>query len=180
MADRQNRIMKAQYKVAIRERDEFLKFYMDEKNVQRWYILLSGISGNDGEFESGQYLVRMEFDDKFPIEPPWFYFMTPNGVYDCETKVCVSIGKWHKNDYPAALGASGFAKNLVSGMVGWEDLGDGVSLLKTSVKKKKELARDSLMYNALNNAEIIDKINNAHASYSVTWGTTNNDNAHNK
>ncbi len=161
---RANRIMIAQFNAATKEEDEFIKYYMDENNVRVWYALLHGVAG---EFTDGQYLVRVEFPEKFPIDPPWFFFMTPNGVYDLEKKVCIDIGGYHKENYPAALGAKGFIKQLVSGLIGWESLGGGVSLITTTKKKKQALATASVMYNALNNAAHIANINTAYANYTA-------------
>jgi len=169
MENRGNRVMTAQYNIAIKEPDEYIKFYMDETNVRRWYVLLHGFSGTEDEFVDGQYLARLEFPERFPIEPPWFYFMTPNGVYQVEDKVCISIGGYHKSDYPAALGARGFAKQLVNGFIGWKFLEGGVNLLDTTIKEKKRLAKDSVLYNSLNNAMYIAKINAAYNEYSKSF-----------
>ena len=176
MADRLNRIMHAQYNIAISEHDEFIKYYMDENNTRIWYILLSGFDGYRGEFTDGQYLVRMEFTDKFPIDPPWFYFMTPNGVYKPGEKVCIDIGGYHKTNYPSALGARGFAKQLVSGLIGWKLLNKsgGINIVKTKVEAKQKLAKESVLTNSLEHGAHIANINNAYAEYSVKHGAASN------
>jgi len=173
---RGDRVMMAQYNAAIKEEDDFIKYYMVEDKVRVWYVLLHGVTGDKDEFVGGEYLVRIEFPDKFPIEPPWFFFMTPNGVYNPETKVCINIGGYHKDQYRAALGARGFIKQLVSGLIGWETLDGGINLIDTTVKQKQTLANDSVLYNALNNAAWLCKINDAYKSYTAARKPVANNN----
>lgn len=139
-------IMMAQFRKAIAEPNEFIKFAMTN-NPSEWYILLSGISGDEDEFVGGEYLCKVVAPTNFPYEPPHFYFMTPNGVYDINCKVCVSIGEFHKESYPASFGMSGFVNQLVSGLIGWKSLGNGISLLKTTLAQKKAYAAASMTHN---------------------------------
>lgn len=171
MANRQNAIMRKQYSLATENPHPYLKFYMDEANSTRWYVLISGCVGRENEFEGGEYLVRIEVPPKYPLDPPHFYFMTPQGLYGTETKVCVSIGEYHKENYRAVLGIVGFCENLVSGLIGWESLGHGIAILNTNMAEKKKLAAASREYNTRNNQQFIDKINSAFADYSKRWTT---------
>src|SRR6185295_7079813 len=106
-------IMMAQYRFATREPNEFVKFYMCEHDTNTWYTLLHGIDGDELEFKGGEYLVRIELPDDFPRSaPPRFYFMTPQGLYDVEKIVCISIGEFHKDKYRSVLGVAGFCSQL--------------------------------------------------------------------
>lgn len=170
MANRQAMIMMAQYKKAIAEPNEFIKFVIkSDTETDTWYILLSGFSGNDDEFKGGEYLCRMFAPEKFPFEPPQFYLMTENGVYGVDKKVCINIGEYHKDQYRAALGMAGFANQLVSGMVGWRELGGGIEIHKTSVDAKKKNAAVSRASNWQKYPEIMSQIETAFASYSSKW-----------
>ena len=168
------RIMQ-QYNKATRERDEFIKYSISDEEPNVWHILISGFSGNENEFEGGEYLVKMiapkpgKNRQGFPYEPPEFYFMTKNGVYDINTKVCISIGEFHADQYRATLGMAGFAKELVSGMIGWKELGSGISILKTTAKDKKKLAEASVGMNLENHSDLIKKINDNYEIYSKNW-----------
>lgn len=171
MADnrRQGAIMNAQYRNAVKEPSEYLKFYMCEDNTSQWYILLSGFDGDEGEFTGGEYLVRVVLPSDFPYNPPQFFFMTEQGLYGVETKVCISIGEFHKDQYRAALGVNGFCQQLVSGLIGWRDMGGGINILKTSAEQKKTLAARSREFNRTHNAAILDKIDTAYKGYSSKW-----------
>jgi ubiquitin-protein ligase len=165
---RQSKIMMAQYKKAVAEKNEFVKFYCTE-NPCVWYIKLGHFSGDNGEYVGGEYLCRMVAPIDFPFNPPSFYFMTPNGLYEIETKVCISIGEYHKDQYRAALGMAGFANQLVSGLIGWKDMGGGINILQTTAAQKERLAEKSVEYNTETYSDINDKINSAYAEYSKKW-----------
>ncbi len=120
-----------------------------------WYIMLHGFEGDSGEFMGGEYLCKIIVPAEFPRDPPEFYMMTPNGVYECDGKVCIGIGEFHKNAYPATFGITGFSESLVSGMIGWKTIGSGIRLLDTSEEAKKRLAADSQVYNATYYVEVL-------------------------
>ncbi len=168
-ARRQAAIVAGQYKLAVKQPDVYLKFAMDEKDYNKWYILLSGFDGDEGEYTGGEYLVRIKLPADFPYSPPEFYFMTEQGLYGTETKVCISIGEYHKADARAALKVDGFCNQLISGLIGWRDMGGGIQILQTSVEQKKRYAAKSREYNLKYNAEILNKINDAYNGYSTNW-----------
>jgi len=169
---RRTAIMRGQFKSAVKDVNEYLKFYMCEGDMSTWYVLLSGFGGDDDEFESGEYLVRVELPSDFPFNPPHFYFMTEQGVYGVGGKICISIGEFHKEDYRAALGVAGFCQQLVSGLVGWRTLGSGINLKKTSLNEKKTYAMMSRDHNYANHSDIMDNINESYANYSSRWDLT--------
>lgn len=170
------RVMAGQYKKATSEADQYAKYYMDPDNVGTWYVLISGMDGDDDEFVDGEYIVRMVAPDgsngkeAFPFAPPEFYFMTPNNIYDIEKKVCISIGEFHANDYRAALGMSGFVANLISGMIGWKTLGGGINIVcNKDVGPKTKAAKNSKKYNDEFHSELRQKILESYDTYSKTW-----------
>ena len=177
--------MVVQYKKATKEPNQYVKFAMkSDTESYIWYILLSNFSGNDGEFEGGEYLVRMEAPlprpsskdstnskPGFPYEPPHFYMLTHNGVYGVDKKVCISIGEFHADQYRPTLGMSGFADNLVSGLIGWRELGGGIEIKNTTAEEKSELAKQSIASNYEKYPEIMDLINKSYGVYSSKFGT---------
>lgn len=167
--EQRNRVIMSMYRSTIKQQSEYLKFLLNENKIDEWWVMIEGMHGADNEFNHGQYLVRIELPLKFPYAPPHFYFMTHNGVYDVNVKVCVSIGEYHSNNYPSAQKVIGFVTNLVSGIIGWTDLGSGINIVKTDVATKRELARASAQYNQTHYADIVDKINKNFEAYSAEW-----------
>lgn len=166
---RQTAIMMAQFKKATTEPNEHIKFVMSEDNACVWYIRLRNIGGNDDEFVGGEYDCRMVAPIDFPFNPPSFYFLTNNGLYEIETKVCISIGEYHKDDYRAALGMAGFANQLVSGLIGWKEMGGGINIIKTSVEAKKKFAQASHQSNETRHPKICRMIEDSYSGYSARW-----------
>lgn len=166
---RRNAIMMAQFRAATKEPNEFLKFHITEDDTSTWYILLSGFSGDDDEFAGGEYLVKVVMPPKFPYDPPEFYFITRQGLYDINKKVCISIGEFHASDYRSALGVIGFCTQLVSGLIGWRTMGVGISILSTTAKEKAKLAAASVSTNYDSHSEIMEAVNLSYAMYSTKW-----------
>lgn len=166
---RMNAIM-SHFDKATREPCENLKFAMKSDNEPDvWFLLFENIAGNEDEYKGGQYLMRMEFPIDYPWGPPQFWFMTPQGLCEINKISCISIGEFHKKDYLPVLGAIGFARQIISGIVGWREIGDGINLIKTTVEQKKMFARVSAKYNAKKHPEIIKLINDSFENYSQKW-----------
>lgn len=170
--NRTTAIIKGQFTKATKDPHESLKFLIDESDIKIWYILLNNMCGENNEFLDGEYLLRVKIPDTWvdcPSTPPDFYFMTPNGLYGCETIVCVSIGKFHPDQYRATLGIIGFCANLISGLIGWKEIGHGIQILDTTLGQKKALAKRSRLYNMKNHSEILKKIHESFRDYSSRW-----------
>lgn len=166
---RQTAIMMAQFKKAVAEPNEHIQFVMSDDNACVWYIRLRNFAGNDDEFIGGEYDCRMVAPTDFPFNPPSFYFLTHNGLYEIETKVCISIGEYHKDEYRATLGMAGFASQLVSGLIGWKEMGGGINIIKTTAVKKKELALASRAKNMEHHPKICQMIEDSFRGYSAKW-----------
>lgn len=163
-------ILRSQFRVATKEKCEFVKYaIIDEAHPEVWHVLLHGFAGDKGEYVGGEYIVRVELPEKFPFEPPKFYFLTPNGLYEKETVVCIDIGEYHKENYRATLGVRGFVAQLMSGLIGWKTIGNGISLLKTKVGEKQRLATASSSYNYTHHEAIMTAINASYDAYSAKW-----------
>lgn len=167
--NRRTQLMFGMFTKATAAHHDYLKFAMAPEDVNTWYILIENVKGEEDEFEGGQYLVRMKAPANFPFSPPEFYFMTPNGLYDVEKKVCISIGEYHKESYQATLGMLGFAEQLVSGMTDVKFLGSGISILRLTAEDRRKFTRESVNYNLTHNRQYLDLITEACAGYSSRW-----------
>ncbi len=133
----------------------YLAFAITE-DINTWYVKIHSVDGDEGEFTSGQYLVKMVLPESFPVDPPEFSVLTPNGVYELGGKVCLSVGEFHAvAAYPSTLGASGFAEQILSGLIGWRTLSEGTRLLRTTADAKRALAASSAAYNTAHHGEIL-------------------------
>ena len=167
---KQTKIMLAQFKKATKEKNEYIKFCIDPNNPLVWYIKLHSFAGNEDEFAGAEYLVTMIAPEDFPYNPPSFYIHTPNGVYGVDQKVCINIGEYHKDQYRASLGMAGFANQLISGLVGWRDLGGGINIKNTKLEEKRKLSKDTIEYNKKSYLpEMNQLIESTYESYSSNY-----------
>lgn len=156
------------FAAAIADPEEHIKYVMSD-SVDKWYVKLHSIHGDQGEFIGGEYLVEIRAPEDFPFAPPKFTFLTPNGVYDTNKPVCISIGEYHKENYRATLQMAGFVRQLVSGIIGWQQLGQGISIIKTTVAQKKMFAKNSTNYNLTHYADIDALVETNWAAYKLLW-----------
>jgi Ubiquitin-protein ligase len=172
MADRFCRIIQNQMKLATKDPHEFLKFaYASDENVTKWFVMLSGFDGDEGEYKDGEYLVELDIPPGFPRDPPVFRFLTPNGLFEVGVSACVHIGVYHPENYRPAIKLYSFCEQLVSGMIGWKFIGSGIGIINTTVEQKKMLAAQSREYNRMFNREALERINEHYAFYSKKWQT---------
>ncbi|XP_057546308.1 ubiquitin-conjugating enzyme E2 32 [Amaranthus tricolor] len=64
-----------------------------EENIFEWQFAIRGPS--DTEFEGGIYHGRIQLPADYPFKPPSFMLLTPNGRFETQTKICLSISNHH-------------------------------------------------------------------------------------
>ena len=61
------------------------------------HFTIRGPSG--GDFDNGLYHGRLLIPSEYPLKPPSIYFLTPNGRFATDTKICLSISDFHSGLY---------------------------------------------------------------------------------
>ncbi len=67
------------------------------------------------KFKNASYICLLLCPLTFPQSPPHLYSVTPNGYYAKKdngmegTVICINIGSYHSNSYPAIIGITGFS-----------------------------------------------------------------------
>lgn len=72
--------------------DDFMSLPLEE-NIFEWQFAIRGPS--DTEFEGGIYHGRIQLPAEYPFQPPAFMLLTPNGRFETQTKICLSISNHH-------------------------------------------------------------------------------------
>lgn len=162
---RRVRMLSAHFKKATKEPNEYIKFAIDEKDVNVWFVKFYGL---DTPYKGGEYIAKFIAPENFPYDPPKFEFLTPNGLYDADGKMrpCVSIGEYHKGDYPSVLGMHEFPMQILGTLISWDTLGHGISVVNTTEDEKQKLADQSAEFNRTRFTEINDMIEAQYAKYS--------------
>lgn len=72
--------------------DDFMSLPLEE-NIFEWQFAIFG--PRDSEFEGGIYHGRIQLPAEYPLKPPAFLLLTPNGRFETQTKICLSISNHH-------------------------------------------------------------------------------------
>ncbi|GER33394.1 ubiquitin-conjugating enzyme family protein [Striga asiatica] len=72
--------------------DDFMSLPLEE-NIFEWQFAIRG--PRDSEFEGGIYHGRIQLPADYPFNPPSFVLLTPNGRFETQTKICLSISNHH-------------------------------------------------------------------------------------
>ncbi|KAJ0979918.1 hypothetical protein J5N97_015392 [Dioscorea zingiberensis] len=72
--------------------DDFMSLPLEE-NIFEWQFAIRG--PRDSEFEGGIYHGRIQLPAEYPFKPPAFMLLTPNGRFETQKKICLSISNYH-------------------------------------------------------------------------------------
>lgn len=72
--------------------DDFMGLPLED-DIFDWQFAIRGPS--DTEFEGGIYHGRIQLPAEYPFKPPSFTLLTPNGRFETQTKICLSISNYH-------------------------------------------------------------------------------------
>ncbi|GFY74972.1 ubiquitin-conjugating enzyme E2 J1 [Trichonephila inaurata madagascariensis] len=94
-----------------------------EDNLFEWHFTLSGPPNT--EFEGGIYHGRITLPPDYPMKPPSIILLTPNGRFETNKKVCLSISGHHPESWrpswsirTALLAIIGFLPTHGNGAIG--------------------------------------------------------------
>jgi len=111
-----------------------------EDNLFEWHFTVRGPA--DTEFEGGMYHGRIILPPEYPMKPPSIIVLTPNGRFDINKKICLSISGHHPESWrpswsirTALLAIIGFMPTSGNGAIGSLDY---------TADERKILAKKSL------------------------------------
>lgn len=75
-----------------------------ENNITEWHFTIRGPENT--EFQGGLYHGKIELPPTYPLNPPNFIFLTPNGRFEVNTKICLTITRFHPESWQAVWTSS--------------------------------------------------------------------------
>ncbi|KAK1279528.1 Ubiquitin-conjugating enzyme E2 32 [Acorus gramineus] len=72
--------------------DDFMSLPLED-NIFEWQFAIRG--PRETEFEGGIYHGRIQLPAEYPFKPPSFMLLSPNGRFETQTKICLSISNHH-------------------------------------------------------------------------------------
>ncbi|GAU95424.1 hypothetical protein RvY_07043 [Ramazzottius varieornatus] len=100
-----------------------------EDNLFEWHFTIRGPA--ETAFENGLYHGRIVLPADYPMKPPNIIILTPNGRFETNTKICLSISGYHPETWQpswsirtALKALIGFMPTPGNGAIGSQDLSD--------------------------------------------------------
>lgn len=125
----------------------------DEKDLLTWYFLLKGPA--DSDYVGGWYIGKIMHSPDYPLKPPDFMMLTPNGRFLTDKKICLSNTGYHSNEWSAMWNIKTIILGFLSIML--DDKEHGISHIFASKEERKVLAEMSFAFNQENYKEIFSR-----------------------
>ncbi|KAI8821352.1 UBC-like protein [Fimicolochytrium jonesii] len=103
-----------------------------ENNILEWHYVIRGPPGSP--YAGGEYHGKVLFPADYPFSPPDIKMLTPNGRFQTDYKLCLSMTTYHRNTWNPAWSVATILTGLLSFMV--EDASTTGSI-KTTLEEKK-------------------------------------------
>lgn len=114
-------------------------------NILQWYFVLEGVEGS--LYSGGLYMGRLSFPSQYPYKPPAVYMVTPQGRFQTNTKLCLSMSDFHPETWNPLWSVSAVLTGLLTFMLSDEDT---VGSISTTSSQKRAFARSSHAFNRSN------------------------------
>jgi ubiquitin-protein ligase len=145
--------LKGDLKLLRKDPPEYIEAFPDSENVLIWYFLVKGPDFSD--FNGGYYIGKIMHDKEYPLKPPDFMMLTPNGRFDIGKKICLSNSGYHSNEWSAMWTIKAILTGFLSIML--DDKEKGISHVYQSKSIRETLAKKSIKYNNDNYPDIVKK-----------------------
>jgi ubiquitin-protein ligase len=136
---------------------ENVKVAYDEDNIKNIYCMIHNLT--DNEYKNGQFIFNIKLSNNHPMEPPDFYFLTPNFRFEINKKLCFTNSSYHKESWSPMWNLRTIILGFLSFFLEKESKGIGHIEKPFSENKKIELTNDSIRYNSTNLLHILEKFN---------------------
>ena len=110
-------------------------------NIFEWHFILYEM---DYPYTQGSYHGKLLFPTEYPTKPPNLIFLTPNGRFKPQEKICLSFTSYHPETWSISWNVENMLIALISFMYTEEMTTEAVL---TSSKEKINLAEKSLSFN---------------------------------
>jgi len=141
-----NKRVKNELKLIQKDPLENIDIYPDEADIKIWYFLICG--PDDSDYKNGWYIGKLILSENYPATPVDFYMLTPNGRFEIEKKICLTISSYHSGEWSAIWSIRTILGAFLSIMT--SDYDSGISHIKQSKEERKILANNSHNYNIKN------------------------------
>lgn len=138
-------------KLLKRDPHKYIDVFPDEKDLLTWYFLIKGPEFSD--FKDGYYIGKIMHNPEYPLKPPDFMMLTPNGRFDVGHKICMSNTGYHTSEWSPMWNIHAILTGFLSIML--DDKEHGISHIHYSKEERAEYANKSIEFNKKNYSNLI-------------------------
>ncbi|KAI3378893.1 hypothetical protein SNEBB_003999 [Seison nebaliae] len=113
-----------------------------QNDILKWRYVIKGPKNT--AYENGIYCGKLEFPSDYPIRPPNIYMTTPNGRFETNKKLCMSISAHHPEQWNPIWSIGTILIGILSFMT---DTTPTAGSIETTEGEKKTLAQQSHSFN---------------------------------
>jgi len=135
----QKRIMKEAKELA-KPTDQYAAAPLED-NIFEWHFTIQG--GPDTAFQGGRYHGRIMLPAEYPMKPPDFMFLTPNGRFEVGKKICLTISAHHPESWQPSWSIRTVMLALISFL---PTQSDGIGSLDYTDPERRALAAKSMSW----------------------------------
>lgn len=111
-------------------------------DMLEWHYVIQG--PEDTPYLGGYYHGTLIFTQQYPFKPPSIYMSTPNGRFEVNRRLCLSISDFHPDQWNPAWCVETILTGLLSFML---ESSPAVGTIQTHTHEKIRYARQSLAFN---------------------------------
>lgn len=115
-------------------------------NILEWHYVITGPENT--LYSGGYFHGTLVFTQQYPFKPPSIYIRTPNGRFQTNRRLCLSISDYHPDEWNPAWSVSSILTGLLSFML---ENTRALGTIETTNAEKLKFARDSLAFNLKDN-----------------------------
>ncbi|KAJ3073570.1 Ubiquitin-conjugating enzyme E2 6 [Podochytrium sp. JEL0797] len=134
--------LQKEYQMMMTNPPEFIVAKPLESNILVWHYIVTGPP--DSAYTGGEYHGKVIFPEEYPYKPPAIKMLTPNGRFQTDTRLCLSMSDYHPGTWNPAWSVATILTGLVSFMV---EETPTTGSVKTSVADRRLLAQRSWEWN---------------------------------
>jgi len=123
------------------------KMAVDETNMRHLYFLIEG--PDDSPFKGGEYVMRVELPNDYPMSAPVLRMLTPSGRFEVDKSICTTFTHFHPESWSPTYNFSNIMVSFVSFMLEPQDPKHHVAVggMYASEETQREYALTSKEWN---------------------------------
>jgi len=117
----------------------------NKNNILEWHYVIFGPKGTP--YEGGVYHGKIVFPPEYPNKPPSIQMITPNGRFQTNKRLCLSMSDYHPETWNCLWSVSSILTGLLSFML--ENTQTAGSVITSNTEKQQHAMR-SMKFNQAN------------------------------